>query len=355
MNQSIMKGIHQVYPLIAGKKFLLVRDQSYKQLYIKSVFDTFPHVEFSDFTPNPLYAQVCKGVELFNREKCDIIVAVGGGSAIDVAKCIKLFCRMDRNINYLKQPLLDTGIELIAIPTTAGTGSESTRHAVIYYEGMKQSISHESIVPDYAVLEPIVLKTLPIYQKKCTMLDALCQAIESWWSVKSTIESKEYSMKAVTAIKENWEKYIFDNEDTAADKIMEAANYAGRAINITATTAAHAMSYKITSLYKFPHGHAVAICLPEVWRYITNHIDDCADPRGKKYLNETLMEISELISITYFKYMLEVLEMKHPISEDKNKDLEDLVRSVNTERLNNSPIAFRPGTVKNMYRRVLHT
>ncbi len=129
------------------------------------------------YTPNPLYEQVCGGVNLFNKEQCELIVAIGGGSTIDVAKCIKLYCKMDSRINYLKQETFDSGITLIAVPTTAGTGSESTRHAVIYYEGVKQSISHTSIIPDYAVLEPSVLKTLPVYQKKCTMLDALCQAM----------------------------------------------------------------------------------------------------------------------------------------------------------------------------------
>ena len=118
---------------------------------------------------------------------------------------------MDNDINYMQQEYIDSGITLIAVPTTAGTGSESTCHAVIYYEGEKQSISHTSIIPNYAILEPSVLETLPVYQKKCTMLDALCQAIESWWSVNSTEESKEYSRKAILAIKENWEEYIFKN------------------------------------------------------------------------------------------------------------------------------------------------
>ena len=102
-----------------GRKFLLVRDNVYDYLNIKDFFNEFPHVEFSDFTPNPLYEQVCKGVELFNEEQCELIVAVGGGSTIDVAKCIKLYCRMDSSINYLKQKSFDSGITLIAVPTTA--------------------------------------------------------------------------------------------------------------------------------------------------------------------------------------------------------------------------------------------
>lgn len=353
MSQTIIKGLEQIRPVLEGKNFLLVRDSAYDYLNIKNFFDTVPHVEFSDFTPNPLYEQVCKGIALFNREQCEMVVAVGGGSTIDVAKCIKLYCRMEGGINYLKQEMFDSSIPLIAVPTTAGTGSESTRHAVIYYEGTKQSVSHTSIVPNYAVLEPSVLKTLPVYQKKCTMLDALCQAIESWWSVNSTDESIAYSKRAIAAIRENWRAYIFNNADFAAEKIMEAANNAGRAINITATTAAHAMSYKITSMYKLPHGHAVAVCMPEVWAYMLEHNNDCVDSRGCNYLRETLVQISEMISLHQFQEMLAEMDMKYPETVDKDTELEILAQSVNPVRLKNNPVALSTDVLREMYRRIV--
>ena len=95
----------------------------------------------------------------------------------------------------------------------------------MYYEDSKQTVTHDSILPDYALLEPSVLKTLPLYQKKCTMMDALCQGIESWWSVNSTEESYEYSRKTIELIMKNWESYIFENDSDAAEKIMLGANY----------------------------------------------------------------------------------------------------------------------------------
>ncbi len=353
MGQKILEGLTRIRQLVDGKKFLLVRDGAYDLMEIKEVFDPLPHAEFSDFTPNPLYEQVCKGVERFNGENCELIVAVGGGSTIDVAKCIKLFCKMDSSVNYLEQYMFDSGIPLIAVPTTAGTGSESTCHAVIYYKGVKQSISHHSIVPDAAVLEPSVLKTLPVYQKKCTMLDALCQAIESWWSVGSTEESRNYSKKAVAAITEHWEEYIFDNSDNAAAIIMKAANCAGSAINITATTAAHAMSYKLTDLYKLPHGHAVAVCLPHVWRYMLGHTENCADKRGEEYLRNTLTRISGTISLEQFTVMLEKMKITQPKSADKASEIEILADSVNPVRLKNNPVALSRNVLKEMYWRIV--
>ena len=128
---------------------------------------------FSDFQPNPLYESVVKGVELFNGNRCDSIIAVGGGSAMDVAKCIRLFCGMDKSQSYLLQKAVPNPVRLLAVPTTAGTGSEATRYAVVYLNGEKQSIADDSCIPQTVLMDGSALRTLPLYQKKCTMLDAL--------------------------------------------------------------------------------------------------------------------------------------------------------------------------------------
>lgn len=355
MEQLFLKGIESLHSVVKGKKILLVKDQAFDFLPIKNSFNSLNLVCFSDFSSNPLYSQVCDGINLFNKEECDLIVAVGGGSTIDVAKCIKLFCKMDATTNYLQQSIsVASDIPLVAIPTTAGTGSESTKHAVIYYNGEKQSIKHDSIIPNYVLLDPSTLTTLPIYQKKCTMLDALCQAIESWWSISSTEESISYSKEAITLIKNNWEDYIFNNSFSASEKIMYASNLSGRAINITATTAAHAMSYKITSLYGIPHGHAVAVCFPEVWEYMESHLQNCIDKRGQQYLKEILWEISNMIDLDYFRSMLNKMDIKHPVSNCIEKDLTTLVNSINLTRLKNNPVLIDQKGLKELYLKIIN-
>lgn len=353
MSQIVLTEVEQLNHIVHGHKFLLVKGNAYDKMKDIYNIDTMPHVEFTDFTPNPLYEQVVRGVELFNSESCDMIVAIGGGSAIDVAKCIKLFCRMSNKTNYLEQPMIDSGIPIIAVPTTAGTGSESTRHAVIYFNNEKQSISHNSILPDYAILISSSLKNLPPYQKKCTMLDALCQAIESWWSVNSTDESIAYSKKAIELIVNNWEDYIYNNSDNSASEIMKAANYSGRAINITATTAAHAMSYKLTSLFNLPHGHAVAICIPEVWKYMIDHTDKCIDSRGINYFKTVLSDINGIISLNDFMTMLEKINITRPDVDDKEECITLLANSVNPTRLKNNPVELSVNIIKGMYRRIV--
>lgn len=365
--QKIISGITNLPCILQDlgcTRLLLVVDASYPFLSIRDTMEalTEEKVKFSDFTPNPLYEQVCKGIALFESTDCDAILAVGGGSAIDVAKCIKLAVLAKEGAGALIPPLvsqrvsIEQKIPFIAIPTTAGTGSESTHNAVMYYEGVKQTVTNDGILPDYAILEPSVLKTLPLYQKKCTMMDALCQGIESWWSVNSTAASKDYSRQAVELIMAHWRKYIFDNDDDAAARIMLAANYGGRAINIAQTTAAHAMSYKITSLFRLPHGHAVAVCLPEIWEYMLDNMDKCVDVRERDYLNGIFHEIAGSMgcdnpaeAIALFREMMAEMELKNPVSGNRLEDLESLSFSVNPVRLKNNPVELSLGAIKELY------
>lgn len=372
--QKIINGISdlpEILKEVCCKKLFLVIDSSYPFLNIKDTIESLPveKESFSDFTPNPLYEQVCKGIELLKNSHCDTILAVGGGSAIDVAKCIKLAVLAEEGNAVIIPPLVSqqlsidgSKIPFIAIPTTAGTGSESTHNAVIYYEGAKQTVTNDGVLPDYAVLEPSVLKTLPLYQKKCTMMDALCQGIESWWSVNSTNESKVYSQKTVELIFANWRKYIIENDDEAAVQIMSAANYGGRAINITQTTAAHAFSYKITSLYKLPHGHAVAVGLPVIWEYMLNNMDECIDVRGQEYLSGIFLKISIAMgcetpveAIATFRQMMVEMELTNPMAVNREEELEVLSTSVNPVRLKNNPVRIDLDASKKLYSIILHS
>lgn len=370
--QKIIEGIDkldEILETIDCRKLFMVIDSSYPFLNIKDRIEhtSVTKICFSDFSPNPLFEDVCKGIDLFNAQNCDAILAVGGGSSIDVAKCIKLAVLAHEGCDALIPPLVSKQVDIegkripfIAIPTTAGTGSESTHNAVMYYQGAKQTVTNDGVLPDYAILEPSVLKTLPLYQKKCTMLDALCQGIESWWSVNSTDESKGYSKIAVELITSYWRKYIFENDADAAAKIMLAANYAGRAINISATTAAHAMSYKITSLYKLPHGHAVAVCLPEIWEYMIAHPEGCIDPRGKDYMNDIFRLISNSLgaihpkdAIALFRDMMLQLEMQNPVATDRKQELDILAGSVNPVRLKNNPVLLTKSVLTDLYNYII--
>jgi len=312
------------FEVLKGKNSLLVCDDAFDSFGIELPCE---FVRFSDFTSNPIYKDIREGIKILRGYKCDFIIAVGGGSCIDTAKSIKYY-------NHIDLPLM-------AVPTTSGTGSEATHFAVIYKNGEKYSISDERLLPDYVVLQPELLKTLPIYQKKCTMLDALCQAIESWWSRKATAESIEYSKTAIEMILDNLDSYLHNDEEGNKNMLV-ASNFAGKAINITTTTAPHAMSYKLASLYGLPHGHAVALCLPRVWHYMGNY-NSIANAFGKQNYEDAILFLDELLE------KLEIL----PPEKANIDDLDMLTDSVNTQRLKNNPIKLKRDTIRMLYKKIL--
>ena len=303
-----------------------------KPLYVVDSFlvnDFKDFKVFSSFKPNPTYDDVLKGLEAFSD--CDSIVSIGGGSAIDVAKAIKYYSCLDENGNFIYK-----NIKHIAVPTTAGTGSESTRYAVIYKNGVKQTLTHDALYPDMAILIPDFLKTLSLYQKKCTLLDALCHSIESIWSMNATEQSKKYAQKAISLIKENYEAYLSGDEKVIS-LMQEAANLAGKAINISQTTAAHALSYKLTSLYKIPHGLAVSLTLPYLWELlIDNHCTNLKDE------NITLDEFNCIINKIGMKKLIRI----------SNENMEILVQNVNLIRLVNFPLTMSKELIKSIYEQI---
>lgn len=312
---------------------------------------------FTGFSPNPLYEQVVRGTQAFRQNGCEALISAGGGSAMDVAKCIKLFSKSDLSVCPIGEEYTDTGIFHIAIPTTAGTGSESTRHAVIYKDGAKQSISHPSLVPDVALLVPELIATLPVYQRKCTVMDALCQATESYWSVRSTEESRDYAAQAITVILDELYDFTSGASDPDTDRrVLEAANLAGAAINITATTAAHALSYKMTSLYGLPHGHAVALSMPYLWGLMDKE-ELIADKTARETLAARMSELRGLYGASSnadaaakFSAMLDRLGLRAPHIEPSK--IPEMVSAVNPERLSNHPVPLDAGMIEEIYRKI---
>lgn len=318
-------------------------------------------VFFDEFSPNPVYEDVCKGVAKLKESGCDGIVSIGGGSAIDTAKAIRMFAGMEEPAEgktYLDMTPAYPNLRHIAIPTTAGTGSESTRFSVIYYQGEKQSLAGDSLLPDLALLAPAALQTLPDRQKKATLMDAVCQCIESLWSVNANAESRGYAMKGLKLLLSHMGGYL-DGEPESAAPISLGANLGGKAINITQTTAAHAMSYKITSLYKVPHGQAVALCLPGCWRLLWERQAETTLPGGPEALGKVFGDIASLFgmsdggaALSAFEALYASLELEDP-RLDSEESMELLIHSVNPVRLKNFPLPLTEKDFEDLYREIL--
>ena len=288
--------------------------------------------DFDDFTENPKMEDVQKGVSLLQRATPDIVVAVGGGSVMDMAKLIRYYAHRD--------------IRLLAIPTTAGTGAESTQFAVCYIDGVKHSISDASILPNSVILYPPFTYNNSRYLTSCTGFDALAQAIEAYWNINATVESDDYALEAIGMIYPLLVKEQLTPSDRAA--LLRGANAAGRAINMTRTTVPHALSYTLTSKYGYPHGHAVALTFPFFLRY--NLEGDADRFMGRDYDNyaEKMERLRSMLNLQDSPFAV----MKHYLSRlglgfDQSRDFDDMTvaRGINLERARNTPIAIEPDVI----------
>ncbi len=356
-------SLDEYFALTAPRRILLVCGNSINLLRLGAYFSTLKErmgidvVRFSDYTPNPTYASVVAGVETYRREECDMVVAVGGGSAMDLAKCIKMYATMPDSPDYLLQAIVPNDIPFLAVPTTAGTGSEATRFAVIVYEGRKQSVADVSCIPTAVLIDPTVLDTLPMYHRKATMLDALSHAIESYWAVASTRESKAFAHEAIRMVVDNMDAYLKNTPEGNA-RMLEAANTAGRAINITQTTAGHAMSYSLTIRYGTAHGHAVALCLTVLWPHMLSHTHLCTDPRGADYLRSTLSDIATAMGCSsaeeaVARFLSIYRDMRLPNPTIPEEDFPILASSVNPTRLKNHPVGLSAEELNALYRQII--
>lgn len=279
--------------------------------------------EFEDFSVNPKYKEAQVGMEKLLQSNADMIIAIGGGSVLDISKLIR---HMAVEKGY--------SIPLHAMPTTAGTGAEATHFAVVYIEGKKQSIAADDILPDVAVVYPPFTYSNSKYQTACAGFDAVAQAIESFWAKGATDESRQYSVKALSLLWKQLPQLIQFPTEELRDQISEGAYWAGRAINISTTTAPHAFSYAFTSRYGYPHGHAVALTFPFFMQL-----------NGTKDLFE-LLGFSPIGIIPQMEAYIESLGLN--LSLNSSVDVLSTLQQVNLQRLSNNPIEVTKEIMKEL-------
>ena len=323
---DIEKTLREELEAIDAKHVFVVRG---KNSYIFcGAADAMKHVcdalriritQFLDFSENPKEEDAQAGLSLLKSDRPDVIIAVGGGSAIDTAKLIRH-----------KALAEDLEIPLWVVPTTAGTGAEATHFAVVYKNGVKHSEEAEDILPDVAILYPPFSYGNNAYLTACTGFDALAQAIEAFWSPYATSESDSFARNAIMRIHQNLPLCVEYPNEYLRDALLKGAYFAGRAINITKTTAPHAFSYAFTSKCGYRHGHAVAITFPFFAKLnMENH------PKNEE-LQQLLGISAEMDLQEYFVEYVNRIGLRF-IGTGEN-DLHELLSHVNLDRLKNNPV-----------------
>ena len=293
---------------------------------------TFHH--FSSFEKNPKQEDAISGARELLASQSDAIIAIGGGSAMDVAKLIR---------HYSNRPY----IPLIAIPTTAGTGAESTQFAVCYVNGVKTSMDDPHNLPEYALLMPeFTMTNAPFLTATCGF-DAFAQAIEAYWNVFAMEESDLYAEEALALLVPALYRFA-DNPQMCVnnrlwrDQMMVGANLAGQSINITRTTAPHAMSYILTSKYGYAHGQAVALTFPYFAKLNMECPMELYTGRNYRHYVDKMRWLRKCLGLKPETDVEEFLrgfikKLGLGLIKEKTIDLDIVAKSVNMERAKNNP------------------
>ena len=354
MQKIYRDDIGEFKHLLSEKKFqniFLVRGGSSYELsgakeFIEGTFNISAY--FSGFDINPQLKDLEKGIEIFKKGNFDCIIAIGGGSAIDMAKLISVFAHQENSIDIIltdNKKINNNKTPLLAIPTTAGTGAEATAFSVLYVDKIKYSVASNTMLPDYVYLSHQFSLSANAYLTACTGADAFCQAIESVWSIHSTTESEKYATEAIELIWGNLQAAVTNNDVDAKRLMQEASFLAGKAINIAKTTAPHAISYAFTSYYQVPHGHAVSISLPYYFEFNCNiNKHNCIDKRGSSAVLERLERLLHIMNLNKnnVKNELSLFFARIGINTFiptliNNFDAQLIINNVNIERLKNNP------------------
>lgn len=306
---------------------------------------------FSEFAENPKLEEARKGVELFRSFNPDVVLAVGGGTVLDMAKLITGLGMQTNDIAACvtgEALLRHPARPLLAIPTTAGSGSEATHFAVVYCNKTKYSLAHASLRPAVAILDPELTLSLPPELTATTGFDALSQAVESLWSVHSTDATRAWAREAIALILKHLPEAVHRPTGESRQAMLRAAHLAGCAINITKTTAPHAVSYAMTAHFGVRHGQAVALTLPHFFAFNAKvREDDVADSRGTTFVRAAVAELAELFgcqtpdeAADKIRWLMREVGLATTLAEAgivSNGARQILLDHVNPERMSNNP------------------
>ncbi len=356
-----LEALPELFATLAVRRVFLVCDRGAYQFSgaaesLAGLFGDRDVEVFDRFTPNPKDFEIDDAIAAMRRFGPDIIVAVGGGSGLDVAKLSRA-CDVAgvsaRDVICGKVAANTQGVRLLAVPTTSGTGSEATHFSAVYVDGKKYSLADQSMRPEHVLLEPRFTESLPASVTLASGLDATCQAIESMWSVKSTDASRAYAERALQLAWHALPECLLRPTAEARRRMMIAAHLAGRAINLGQTTACHAMSYTLTAKWNIPHGQAVALMLEPVWHFTADaESSSVIDPRGRGHLHDVMLRVCRVIGAHDLRHARDrIVQMLHRLGTPINfseakipaRDAVDLIsQGIDPVRMGNHPVRITP-------------
>ena len=349
------------------KIFVLTGNISYKLSGIGEILDkyliskknkSFSTKFYFKKSPIPIYEELKDIISEINKFKPDLIISAGGGSVIDYAKIANvLFNENDLSNKIINSSYLLKGklAKLCAIPTTAGSGAEVTSNAVIYLNKIKYSIEGNYLLPDYFFLLPEIVAKVPKKLKACSGFDAISQSIESLISKKSNSESLDFAKKSLSISLKYFIDYLNKPSEENSSAMCFAANLSGKAINISKTTAPHALSYPFTSIFGINHGHAVSLTLNDFLNFNYKNISQANCDFDLKKRFEIIFKLTKSKNINDLDKFIINLKLNSKLESNFKKlginienDYSKIISGVNSQRLQNNPIKLTEIDIKNI-------
>lgn len=316
--------------------------------FIGRLSDIAEVTRWSEARPNPEFVNLKEGLEVVATHNPDIIVGIGGGSVLDMAKLLAvLHHRKGAEIDAVTAGTVDLStreVHLVLVPTTAGSGAEATHFSVLYRDGVKYSIAGRGLLPDHIVLDSSLVTRGESKQLAASGLDALCQCVESIWAKGATEESQRSAVEGLHFVVSSLVGFAH-GDSRFAGNMQWGSHLGGRAINTSKTTAPHALSYFLTVRFGVPHGIAVASTLGHfIEHHSKNHVATMGstDKLGSalKHIREALGLGQADSAIEYFQTLFAQLGLAKPASywPQDRESVEDWLLSANPERLGNHPV-----------------
>lgn len=318
---------------------------------------------FDETVPNPTTDNIHQAVELYKSSNCNSIIAFGGGSSMDCAKGVGAkIAKPNKSLAQMKG-LLKVGKKLpllIAIPTTAGTGSETTLAAVITDSKThhKYVINDFNLIPHYALLDASLTKNLPKHITSTTGMDALTHAVEAFIGNTTTASTRKHSLNAVKLIFENL-KEVYDNGSNleARQKMLHASYLAGLSFTKSYVGYCHAIAHTLGGKYNLPHGLANAIILPYILKSYGKKIHKKLWKLGtfsNLFPKETSYETGAKLFIEAIENLNKHMNIAFSIPEIQKEDIKSLAKTADAEAnpLYPVPVLFDAKELETIYHQI---
>lgn len=352
-NQDINSFIKYIKQKKFYKIFIITGKKSFYKSCANTIFNKIGKKDIKIFFKQKQFPDIEELKKIYlslNSFKPNIIVAIGGGAVLDYGKIVSVI----NNYKNIKDIIIKNKIpdkkncNLIAIPTTAGSGAEVTPNAVMYINKIKYAVDKKIVLPNKYYLVPSLTIPAPKKIKASSGFDAIAQSIESLISVRSTQKSVNFAKQSLKYSLKSYIDFVNIPNIKNAEQMSIAANLSGRAIGISKTTAPHAISYPFTAHFGIPHGHAVSLTLDKILLF---NFNQALNSRTKFNLLDRYQLIFKLTNtknildlVLYLKKLKRMSglddnfkNLKINIKKEKNK----LLSGINESRLLNNPVEIK--------------